>query len=749
MIKLFGRENMKSIAKFLLAVFSFAPMTVSGAPISTTAGSNLTGYNGSMGSVMGNQWNNATNARQNMQNSTAKADFGNCNALILRCATPKCASGGCVSAEIARPIVAGCVAANSTCKKHGDALIDAISAQLVSNAVAIQNQQAAEAQAAAAQSAAQQSAQQIAEMQQQMSQQMAMMQEQNAQQIASLQDALEESQRATADAIQSANESKSSSNMDTFVSSETGLTAVQNAAAKSGVSEELITRSTISGQILTSMEGVETSLNNLRTTMRTAFKYGGCNEVNGNNCKGPKRISKFRDLAKQFFEPYDALESNLEEALYKAQSVGVDLGNIYMFFSGSCNRWAQYVCTYREKIQPKKVIVDGKVQEISEAVEDVTQYKQENCKDNMSIADPNNGIRGNHACAVGQVVPPEDLLGCSINKILDAESDENITEKILNPESSSTGTVRVGCASNLSAGLIKHRNSSSKSKNGIDIDLLEILINQSEAGSKFDKDCDLDKLGSGCYCGFGAGKSASGTISALKAATVSKTLKVGANSACCSELKKCNVDCYDISLDVSYVDPVFALCDTHAWNIQSAENVKDKTTKEQMKEIIGLKTTVMAQQMYKQYSTLETMIKQVKILLEKEVLKSNLKVASGTGEGNDEGAGSDSTFSSCGNRGDDNAVLACLRSNALQYEPLVKKSNVKNSVMKQMHDDMEVLSIYVTKPTFNTSLCKEKMSKAQLNPCYVALQKGIREFNDQIEKKNKKTGGFRIVTDSE
>jgi hypothetical protein len=744
---------MKSIAKFLLAVFSFAPMTVSGAPISTTAGSNLTGYNGSMGSVMGNQWNNATNARQNMQNSTAKADFGNCNALILRCATPKCASGGCVSAEIARPIVAGCVAANSTCKKHGDALIDAISAQLVSNAVAAQNQQAAAAQAAAAQSAAQQSAQQIAEMQQQMSQQMAMMQEQNAQQIASLQDALAESQRATADAIQSANESRSSSNMDTFVGSETGLTAVQNAAAKSGVSEELITRSTISGQILTSMEGVETSLNNLKTTMRTAFKYGGCNEVNGNSCKGPKRISKFRDLAKQFFEPYDALESNLEEALYKAQSVGVDLGNIYMFFSGSCNRWAEYVCTYQEEAITEQVVVGNEIKTIAKMREKVTQYKSDNCIDGMSKTDTKDGIRGNHACAVGQVVPPEDLLGCSVNKILDAESDKEITERILNPESSSTGTVRVGCASNLSAGLIRHRNSSSKSKNGIDIDLLEILINQNESGSKFDKECKEETVGSSCYCGFGAGKSASGTISALKAATVSKTLKVGGKSACCSKLptktNSCNVDCYDISLDVSYVDPVFALCDTHAWNIQSAENVKDKTTKEQMKEIIGLKTTVMAQQMYKQYSTLETMIKQVKILLEKEVLKSNLKVASGTGEGNDEEIDSDSTFSSCGNRGDDNAVLACLRSNVLQYEPLVKKSNVKNSVMKQMHDDMEVLKIYVRNPSssFDTNACKERMSKSQLTPCYNALQRGIRELDDQIEEKNKKTGGFRIVTD--
>ena len=728
MIKLFGRENMKSIAKFLLAVFSFAPMTVSGAPISTTAGSNLTGYNGSMGSVMGNQWNNATNARQNMQNSTAKADFGNCNALILRCATPKCASGGCVSAEIARPIVAGCVAANSTCKKHGDALIDAISAQLVSNAVAAQNQQAAAAQAAAAQSAAQQSAQQIAEMQQQMSQQMAMMQEQNAQQIASLQDALAESQRATADAIQSANESRSSSNTDTFVGSETGLTAVQNAAAKSGVSEELIMRSTITGQILTSMEGVDTSLNNLKATMREAFKYGKCNEVNGNNCTGPKRVKKFKELAMKFMEPYDSLVDNLDYALSSARDVGVDMTDIYMMLNGSCNRWGEYVC---------QSTGDDGYKPISFVACDGSNAATCNCKNDRSVK--NGRVKQGIECTAGMVVPPEADMACVLNKEI---GEEQVKESWLYPEDDSK--IRIGCASSaLNGSIIGRRRAKTQKAGSVDIDLLEFLISQ-DAPDSFgvgqNPATEIKK-----YCAIDASKKAE-----LRSATVSKALK---QNICCRNPEtsdRCTKSCEDE--ENSYINPIYALCSVHVYNSGNVTNdvLSSSTTKSEMKEIIGLKTTVIAQQMYKQYTSLESMIKRLKIMLEKATLKANLQVASGTasgGSGDSESESSaDISFENCEARTAQSAV-DCVRSNYSAMKSMIDKNKITMNIRKQLYSDKGVLEAHLDSNHAVTALGDDctadsgsnSIKRDKVKACHAAVMKGITKLDTQIE--DRKNGG--------
>ena len=168
---------MKRISKFLLIAFAmYGANAYAAAPVATTAGSNLTAYNGNSGATNNAMWNGYVNARSNSAASAPTADFGNCNAVIMRCAQPKCANGGCSSLEIARPIVSGCVESNSTCKQYGEGLIDYISAQLVATSTANATQAAADAQVAAAQAAAQQSAQQMAQMQQQMSQMQQQMQ---------------------------------------------------------------------------------------------------------------------------------------------------------------------------------------------------------------------------------------------------------------------------------------------------------------------------------------------------------------------------------------------------------------------------------------------------------------------------------------------------------------------------------------------------------------------------------------------
>lgn len=741
--------ELRTFIKILSTLFLCTPLAATAAPIAQTVGSNLTQYNGAMGSVVGNQWNNATNPRNNAAKPTAAADFGNCNSLILRCATPKCSGGGCANMDVAKPIVTGCVNSNATCKKHGDDLINAIAAQLVSDSIAAQN--AAAANAAAAQSAAEQNnaalQQQLSSMQQQMSQ----MQQQNNAQINSLQQQLADSQRSNQEAINAATAAAAR----TTANADTGLTPVQEAAAKSGVSDDVIARATITGQILTSMDGVDSSLNNLKTTMRDAFRYAKCNEINGNNCSAPKRVAKFRELANKFMEPYDALADNLDDALFTAQSVGVDLGNIYMFFSGSCNRWAEYVCrgNYAEKCTgtgENRICESG-----------LPTYKYgDNCTKDTHKSSKDNGVtRGGHDCYEGNVIPPEDLIACTPNKYLDPNVD-TIQEKILNPDQSSTGSVRIGCASDsINNSLIRRRRSSSKNKSGIDIDLLEILLNQNEGSLKHKSNCTDIKVNSGdnsCandaaqMCGLGFDTTKDNAINKLKAATVSKALGQDAKDkgACCenvpgtgSPAETCKSSCYDLDIDISYVDPVFALCDTHAWNAGfTNDDIQKSENREKMNEIIALKTTVIAQQMYKQYATLEQMIKQLKVMLEKEVLKASVQVAGGTSSDTDP---TDKVeFDTCSPI-DEETALSCLRSNYSKLQPYVTKKNLKNNVKKQLTADSTVLKTLLdSKYTDN---CKS-ISTNNVETCFNGIAKGINDLNKQIQNnKRSNSGGYIYV----
>lgn len=734
---------MRTITKFLLAVFSCAPVAVTAAPISTTAGSNLTGYNGSLGSVMNNAWNNASNPRANAQaNNSAKADFDNCVAVVLRCATPKCARGGCTSMDVAKPIATGCVNSNSTCKKHGDSLADSVAAQLVASSTATANQQAAAAQASAA-AAAEQSAQQIAAMQQQMTQQMQMMQEQNNAQIASLQSALEESRRETADAVQQA--AAAGASVASTPDADTGLTAVQTAAAKSGVSEDVILRSTITGQILTSMEGVDTSLNNLKTTMREAFKYGKCNEVNGNNCTGPKRVKKFKELAMKFMEPYDALVENLDYALTSARDVGVDMTDIYMMLNGSCNRWGEYICqpTDTENNQrvykPKTFVVcrsdkDGKVINADTC----------NCRNDRSIK--KDRIKQGIECTDGMVVPPEADMACVLNKEV---GEDQVKESWLYPEDDSK--IRIGCASSaLNGSIIGRRRAKNQKAGSVDIDILEFLISQDapDSFSKDDKPLDVIKK----YCAIDSNQKTE-----LRSATVSKTLKP---NICCREAKiNCKDSCEDE--ENSYINPIYALCSVHGYNSGNLTNdafSSSSAAKSEMKEIVGLKTTVIAQQMYKQYTSLESMIKRLKIMLEKATLKASLQVASGTSGGGTSGgidgeseSSADVTFENCEARTAQSAV-DCVRSNYSAMKPMIDKNKITVNIRKQLYSDAQVLKDHLVKADDQnaaTASCDGDSksgikNRSNASTCLRSILTGITKLDAQLSKKN--SGGGRSIT---
>lgn len=369
---------MRVSLKFLCGVVCAAFVAPAVANVATTAGSNLTAYNGT-GATNNNQWNNLMNGRGGMSATTADANFGNCNAVILRCASPKCSGGGCYDMNVARPIVAGCVNSNNACKKHGDALIDYITAQVVAQSNAKQQEQAnavaiaqaqAEAQAAAsaaatAQSNAQMQAMQaqMQQMQEQMAESMNAMQAQMAAQSesqnAQIQNALAEQRESMAASAPMAN---STGDTGAVIAGLEGLGVAEQLAAKNGISADILVREQMGGKIETAIEDAMTAMKDLKEKLDAVLEYAGC-DSSATNCTGPKRVKKFKDLANEFFDPYENVVENVYDALILAMTLGIDVNDVIMLLSESCNIWGKYICGACAPTDPGCVCNDTKNKE--------------------------------------------------------------------------------------------------------------------------------------------------------------------------------------------------------------------------------------------------------------------------------------------------------------------------------------------------------------------------------------------------
>ncbi len=454
---------MKSIARFLLLALALVPFGADSAPVPSTRGNNLTAYNGGSGATNNNNWNSLMNVRSGVDAvDMPVADFGNCNAIVLRCAQPKCANGGCVDMDVTATIVAGCVRSNEACVQYGDDLVDYISAQLVAQSTAKSNA----AQAAAANAAAAQSAQQMAQMQQQMQQMQSQMAAQNAETVAQLQTALEEQKQLTAQAIAEATTARATTVDNTTTGTElndaqvvaaNALTTAQQIAAQNGVSADILAREQITGQIMSAIENAETQMKALKTTMTDVFEYAGC-DSKGNNCTGPRRVKTFKQKAMDFFEPYDNVLDEVYDALILAQSVGVDITDIYMMLNDSCNVWGRYMCDKDS---------DGKVKDF--------RYTTDNCKRDPDGRYISGGgtVVGGAECTIGKIIPVSDG-GCQpLGLIPDGEA---VRYNWLNPEDGELNMIRVGCMSDMleTSALFRNR----KKGASIDIETLQRIIEQ-------------------------------------------------------------------------------------------------------------------------------------------------------------------------------------------------------------------------------------------------------------------------------
>ena len=480
--------------QFLLSVFCVLPFVAS-AQVATTAGSNLTAWNGNAGATNNNNWNQLMNSRSGTA-SGAKADFGNCNSLILRCAQPKCAA--CSSMELAKPVVAGCVNSNKTCKKHGDDLIEFIAAQIVANAAQKQQQQEMQIQAQAAQQAAAQNSAQVQQLQSQIQQMQSSMQQQNATQMAQMQAALDEQKELVRQAQNEAAAAQRAKNdAQNAQSASSGVTVAQQKAIDSGVSEEILLRQQASGEILTSVDNAEMSLKSMKATLQDLFDYAGC-DSRGGNCYGPKRVKVFKDKARPVFEEFNNVIDELYEALETSLMLGVDVSDVLMMLSGSCNRWARYMCHSNG--------TEKGSDDTERAVHKVARYNSGACTTSSdgkcctggmvpnscvngrsqpaSCTDTVNGdsvtytVKGGQDCTPGGVVPPADDALCTAIGTISADDSEDVQRQWVDENYDGDRMIRVGCLSNQLDSLALFGGRRRKKASTLDLDTLERILEQ-------------------------------------------------------------------------------------------------------------------------------------------------------------------------------------------------------------------------------------------------------------------------------
>jgi len=739
---------MRNLSRILTVILCCAPvMSIAAGPVATTNGSNLTSFNPN--NAYNNQWATISNGRYDSNDNIARADFGNCNAVVLRCAQPKCSGGGCTDASVAEQIVAGCVKSNDKCKQYGEDLIKYMTAQLVATSNARVNEQKmaleqakiqADAQAAAA--ANSQNEQMMAQMQNQMAQMQQQMAQQQEESNRQLQEALAQQQAQSAAAL----ESMKTTATESAKENESGITSYQQEAIERGVSTDVIERKKITGQIMTEIEDSELKLKNVYAAMKNSFDYAKCDN-RGNGCSAPTRIKKWRELARGFSEPYTDTLEKVYDAILTAMNVGVDVSQIYAMLSNACNNWAEYLCP---GVDTDYEINYSYIDEHNEIINDAPRV----CPKKWEMV--STGTRSG--------IPPKTIWTtvcrpCTWLKNVESDDPDILLSYVNAEKEANTNQKIVACSANVLEGNTLFAKLSKKRKGSsvVDIEILEKWIDQVESGSakgievsstngcKDDTTCKKAGECGACYCGV---KYATADVENILTRAVAKKsvldFKNNGETLCVKDLwDKDAGQMVELGKDeeCAYINPVFAICDTHPYNDNigadkyNNENSQIDTAKqEEMNRIIGLKITVLSQQMYKQYEYLNATLKRLRIQLEKSVLKANLEAAGGKSNNSTYGGGFDADKSihiagaeNCSNTMDYESAFNCIQKNASLVVSSVSSDRMK--ACKQLQSTLKAKRWLKVKDEFTDTSCnnveKGTCDKNTVTDCAQALLQGV------------------------
>lgn len=680
---------MKNLLKFFTLYFVLCTLCPMGA-----RADNLTSFGGGGGGLNNTQYNLLSNPDRGtaVSNGGIAADFGNCNAMIQRCATPKCASGGCLDMGVAVPIVSGCVEQSAECKKHGDALIQAIAAQIVASNTAKANNAAAASAQALADAQATQSAAQLEQMSAQMQSMQQQMAAERAETAAQMQAALAQ-QRAANEAMM-AEQAAAMASAQTTIAANTPSSMVTTAAVDSGLSADMIARKQVIGQVMSSLDGVDTGLSALKKTVEDVREYAGC-DFNATGCTGPKRVAAFKRKALGFFETYDGVLDSLEDSLSTAMAAGVDITEIYMMLNNTCSQWGTFLCN-DPGANPILYCNENNVPDFNSAHGCVTsptgtykiQFRNPNCNQT--------GIyRNDQRSEVQQ------------NFIISMEEDQS--------------RVRMACLGSgtdvIQSGLLGGRRRAQKKNTDFDMYALEIILRQDE-DRVFQENADA--ITRNCK--------AEDKIVDLEAQIRNKSYK--------DLLGSFSDNTFSASSDDDeWANPMYAMCSTHAYNMGVTTN--DQIERKKMEETIALKATVIVQQLKKENDFLASTVKQMKTLLQRSVMVAQAE-ASGASSSSQSAAGPVAGQIDCRFRPAADVVV-CVRNNLSGLQQLAQGGN--SSQFKQAAT-LNISAIQSASQDIGNKIgngCDNTGTKQGREACVVAISGLVNDLDAHVKGNSRST----------
>ena len=212
--------------------------------------------------------------------------------------------------------------------------------------------------------------------------------------------------------------------------------------------------------------------------------------------------------------------------------------------------------------------------------------------------------------------------------------------------------------------------------------------------------------------------------------------------------------------DNVYINPELALCSVHAYNIGRTNNPNSSSADSQiMRDVVALKTTVMMQQMYKQYSFLEATLNRMKTQLKREILTTQAEAAgapsSDSSSGYSASTGDRNIYlagtTNCNNMATTAEVYSCLRNNYnLIYNMSNGGTNLTIELRRQLANDYNVMQSNVsgvagmTVPTvsidgqnFDCTAFANINSRDKFQACLNALNTGIRSATNLLQNQQR------------
>ena len=194
----------------------------------------------------------------------------------------------------------------------------------------------------------------------------------------------------------------------------------------------------------------------------------------------------------------------------------------------------------------------------------------------------------------------------------------------------------------------------------------------------------------------------------------------------------------------------FALCSTHVYNIGETKN-QDGANRDLMRDVIAMKTTVMTQQLYKQYEQMESVLQRFKTQLEKAVLADTLKAAGAKSEKDEDSSSSFKSTSTyvkvsgaqnCSNKLDEAEVFQCLYANYQLLDSVTANgTNVATEHKQQLASDYILAWKTNGEQGNKEDKCenyKEIKKKADFDTCMSTLLNEIRKGTNKVKKENSK-----------